>query len=205
MKYAAQIIALIVAFTSVTTPTIYHLGPTGIFWTKVGYNVLSIAFWLGFFYLLWKYWRSEHKPLSRFSSFAWRWAAAAILTLPIFVLTLSTKLFAYGPYWSCPDRPMFAFGWPFPCKWETAGGPDFLPGVLALNLICCFGLLLFLFGFRKLKHFLIAFLTPILIFIGYVIVNGGAKEMYDLLTSRNLRYALPQCQSSETTPQPNTP
>lgn len=189
MKYAAQIIALIVAFTSVTTPTIYHLGPTGIFWTKVGYNVLSIAFWLGFFYLLWKYWCSEHKPLSRFSSFALRWVAAAIIALPVPVLTLGSKLFAYGPYWSCPDRPMFACGWPFPCKWETAGGPDFLPGVLALNLICCFGLLLFLFGFRKLKHFLIAFLAPILIFIVFIIVDGDAGEIYDILTSRHLRTA----------------
>ena len=187
MKYPALIIILIAAFASVTTPTIYHLGPTGIFWTKVGYNVLSIAFWLGFFYLLWKYWRSEHKPLSKFSSFALRWVAAAILALPVPILTLDTKLFAYGPYWSCPDRPMFAFGWPFPCKWETAGGPDFLPGVLALNLICCFGLLLFLFGFRKFKHFLIAFLTPILIFIGYLIVDGDAGEIYEILTSRHLR------------------
>ena len=187
MKYAFLLLTLIVVFVKVTTPTIYHLGPAGIFWTKVGYNVLSIAFWLGFFYLLWKYWRSKHKPLSKFSSFALRWVAAAILALPIFVLTLRTKLFAYGPYWSCPDRPMFAYGWPFPCKWETAGGPDFLPGVLALNLICCFGLLLFLFGFRKLKHFLIAFLTPILIFIGFIIANGGAGEMYEILTSRHLR------------------
>ena len=189
MKYAAQIIALIVAFTSVTTPTIYHLGPTGIFWAKVGYNVLSIAFWLGFFYLLWKYWRSEHKPLSKFSSFALRWVAAAILTLPIFVLTLSTKLFAYGPYWSCPDRPMFAFGWPIPWKWETRGGPDPILWALVLNLIFCFGLLLFLFGFRKLKHFLIAFMAPILIFICFIIVNGDAGEIYDILTSRHLRTA----------------
>ena len=53
--------------------------------------------------------------------------------------------------------------------------------------ICCFGLLLFLFGFRKLKHFLIAFLTPILLLIGYIIVDGGAGEMYEILTSRHLR------------------
>ena len=187
MKYSALIIALIVAFAAATTPTVYHLGPTGILLCKVGYNALSLAFWLGFFYLLWKYWRSEHKPLSRFSSFAWRWAAAAILTLPIFVLTLHAKLLAYGPYWSCPDRPMFAFGWPIPWKWETRGGPDPILWALALNLICTFGVLLFLFGFRKLKHFLIAFLTPILLLIGYIIIDGGAGEMYEILTSRHLR------------------
>ena len=187
MKYPALIIILIVAFASATTPTIFHLGPVGIYRAKVGYNVLSVVFWLGFLYLLWKYWRSGYKPPSRFSSFAWRWLAAAILTLPIFVLTLQTKLFAYGPYWSCPDRPMFAFGWPFPWKWETRGGPDPILWVLALNLICCFGLLLFLFGFRKLKHFLIAFLIPPLLFIGYLIADGSAGEIYDILTSRHLR------------------
>lgn len=173
MKYASLTLIWLVAFCTLTAPTIFHLGPVGIFWTKIGYNALSIAFWIGFFYLLWKYWRCEHKPLARFSSFAWRWVVAVVLSLPIFVLTLRAKLFAYGPYWSCPDRPMFAFGWPFPWKWETSGGPDPILWVLALNLICCFGLLLFLFGFRKFKHFLIAFLTPILIFIGYILVDGG--------------------------------
>ena len=189
MKYAALLIILITAFASATTPTVYHLGREEIYLAKVGYNVLSAVFWLAFLYLLWKYCRFEHKPLLRFTSFAWRWAAAAILTLPIFVMTLRTKLFAYGPYWSCPDRPMFAFGWPFPWKWETSGGPNPILWVLALNLICCFGLLLFLFGFRKLKHFLIAFLIPPLLFIGYLIADGSAGEIYDILTRRHLRSA----------------
>ena len=205
MKHALLLLCLIVGFAVATTPTILHLGPIGIFWTKVGYNILSLAFWLGFFHLLWKYWRSEHKPLSKFSSFAWRWVAAAILTLPVFVLTSRTKLFAYGPYWSCPDRPMFAFGWPLPWKWETSGGPNLLLGVLALDGVCCFGLLLYLFGFHKLKHFLLAFLTPILLLIGYVIVDGSASEIYTTLTSPHLRYNLPQYQSSETSPNTNTP
>ena len=189
MKRICQTLALLVGFAAITAPTLSHLGPTGIILCKVGYNILSLAFWLGFFHLLWKYWRSEHKPLSKFSSFVLRWVAAAILALPVPVLTLGTKLFAYGPYWSCPDRPMFAFGWPFPWKWETSGGPNPILWVLALNLICCFGLLLFLFGFRKLKHFLIAFLIPPLLFIGYLIADGSAGEIYDILTRRHLRSA----------------
>ena len=189
MKYASLTLIWLIAFCALTTPTIFHLGPVGIFWTKVGYNILSLVFWLGFFYLLWKYWRSEYRKVSGFFSFAWRWLSATILTLSVFVLTLRAKLLAYGPYWSCPDRPMFAFGWPFPWKWETAGGPNPILWILPLNLICCFGLMLFLLGFRRLKHFLIAFLIPPLLFIGYLIADGSAGEIYDILTSRHLRSA----------------
>lgn len=183
MKHALLILYLIAGFAMATIPTQYHLGPTEIFLYKVGYDILSIAFWLGFLYLLWKYCRTAHKPVSGFLSLAWRWLLAGIFALLVVGTTLQAKTLAYGPYWSCPDRPMFAFGWPIPWKWETMGGPKVLIWALPLNVILCFGLLLFLFGFRKLKHFLIAFITPPLIMIAYLIADGSASEICSILFS----------------------
>ena len=181
MKHTLLILCLIAGFAVATTPTQYHLGPTEIFLYKVGYDILSFAFWLGFLYLLWKYCRSERKIVSGLLPLAWRWLLAGIFALLVVGTTLLAKTLAYGPYWSCPDRPMFAFGWPIPWKWETAGGPKVLFWALPLNVILCFGLFLFLFGFRKLKHFLIAFITPPIILIAYLIATGDASEIYSIL------------------------
>ena len=190
MKHTLLILCLIAGFAVVTTPTQYHLGPTEIFLYKVGYDILSFAFWLGFLYLLWKYCRSERKIVSGFLPLAWRWLLAGIFALLVVGTTLLAKTLAYGPYWSCPDRPMFAFGWPIPWKWETAGGPKVLLWALPLNVILCFGLFLFLFGFRKLKHFLIAFITPPIILIACLIATGDASEIYSILFSKHHRESI---------------
>ena len=61
-------------------------------------------------------------------------ALAAYLALVVFCLTIFVKQLAYGPYWSMPDRPMFAYGWPIPWKWETQGGTSRYEGLAAVAL-----------------------------------------------------------------------
>ena len=175
MKLLFGTLALIIGFAAVTFQTPYHLKGWEIQCVKVGYDILSLAFWGCFIALLW---RSSHSSVEASvcgRSMLGRGALAALLALVVFCLTIFVKQLAYGPYWSTPDRPMFAYGWPIPWKWETQGGTrDFL-WVLPLNVVCCYGLMLFLCGFRKRKQFFIAFLCPVLILTGLGALMVGLK------------------------------
>ena len=176
MKRICQMLALLVGFAAITAPTLSHLGPTGIFLCKVGYNILTVAVWIAFLFLIWKAIRSGRTDSSCTGSILVRWIIAAVFAFLVFGITLSVKQFAYGPSCSAPDRLAFASGWPIPWKWETQDGLRLLPWVMAVDAWCCFGLSLFLFGFRRIKSFAVAFLTPLLISLLLVLVTGNATR-----------------------------
>ena len=176
MKRICQMLALLVGIAAITAPTLSHLGPTGIFLCKVGYNILTVAVWIAFLFLIWKAIRSGRTDSSCAGSILTRWVCAAAFAFLIFGITLSVKQFAYGPSCSAPDRLAFASGWPIPWKWETQDGLRLLPWVMAVDACCCFGLSLFLFGFRKIKSFAVAFFTPLLISILLVLATGNATR-----------------------------
>lgn len=176
MKRICQTLALLVGFAAITAPTLSHLGPTAIFLCKVGYNILTITVWIAFLFLIRKAIRSGRKDSSCAGSILMRWVCAAVFAFLVFGITLSVKQFAYGPSCSVPGRPMFASGWPIPWKWETQEGLRLLPWVMAVDAWCCFGLSLFLFGFRRIKSFAVSFLTPLLISLLLVLVTGNATR-----------------------------
>lgn len=179
MKRICQTLALLACFAAITAPTLSRPGPTAIFLSKVGYNILTIAVWIAFLFLIRKAIRSGRTDSSCAGSILTRWVCAAAFAFLVFGITLSVKQLAYGPSCSVPGRPMFASGWPIPWKWETQEGLRLLPWLMAVDACCCFGLSLFLFGFRKIKSFSVAFLTPLLISILLVLATGNATRAHN--------------------------
>ena len=179
MKRICQMLALLVGFAAITAPTLPHLGPTGNLLCKVGYNILTVVVWIAFLILIPKAIRSDLTDSSCACQILVRWVSAAVFAFLIFGITLSVKQFVYGPSCSDPDRLAFASGWPIPWKWETQDGLRLLPWVMAVDAWCCFGLSLFLFGFRRIKSFAIAFFAPLLILFLLVLATGNATRAHN--------------------------
>ena len=185
MKHICQFIALIIIFSTLTTPTPCHLSPVLCFLAKVGYNVLTVLFWAFILVLSRKIWHSNCKDPSGLFPIVGKWLSAIVIAFLFFGLALAVKQFAYGHCQSANCRPMFAYGWPFPWKWETHDETFIFPWIMATNAWCCFGLALFLCGFRKLKSLVVVFLLSLLLSIGVVSLTGNATRACNFLFSSN--------------------
>ena len=176
MKQICQIIVLISIYAAITAPTPHHLGGLGIFLSIIVYNILSAVVWGTFLWFAMKSSRTKRSETSGLLSALGKWSGAAALAFLLFGLALAVKQFAYGPHWSVSGRPMFAFGWPIPWRWETQNGQESHPWVMAVNAWSCFGASLFLCGFRRLKSFAVAFLSSFLLSAVFLLVTGNTTR-----------------------------
>lgn len=71
--------------------------------------------------------------------------------------SLFVTQWARDPRWSCPDRPMYCYGWPLPWKIESAGGMKVLWYVPPIGWLLTCGYLLFVCGFTGWRSILKTF------------------------------------------------
>lgn len=80
------------------------------------------------------------------------------------------------PAWASPspatwNRPCFAYGFPVPSKFESAGGTRDFPGLLCLSWLFWTCFLMFLLGYRKWLSYLIA--AALVATVSGLIFGGG--------------------------------
>lgn len=61
-----------------------------------------------------------------------------------------------GPQPSTWNRPLFTYGFPFPCKFDSLGGAKDYDGVLCLNWLFWTCYLMFVLGYRKWMSYFVA-------------------------------------------------